>query len=584
MSSLLELLLKSSNPNSIADFFLALIIILFFVSIWCRKTGTLPSYVIHSPTLFTSLGVLGTFMGIIIGLLNFNTDNIDSSIGLLLSGLKIAFMSSLVGMSSSILFKLLGAFSYLNKIEPPEIGADDINKSINEQSTLINKSNAIQLILIKELRVFFKKNNFNHELIYKSSKNQEDIITDLKHTIIKENNSKMKSINDLSIAQQESFKIFYKELWPKLENFPTTMSKSVTKEVVKSLKNIVSDFNDNLFDQFGDNFKALDESVKKLVEWQKNYQQQIDRMIDQYNEGLSAINHSKDSLIIISQESAEIPKSMKGLKKIIESNQKQIETLSSHLVVFKDIRDDAIDAFPTIKEQVKDMTNNIEQSIGDVTKQFIDSTKRFNKIAIETNKNLSLSSSEIKNQTTKIRKNLELKTEELNTRISEMSEKIITNANKTEKSLSTVTKGLTDGVNCFNIAIGETNKNLLESSIEIRSQTKNMSNDISKIANKVSENFNDIPITIEKMLEKLLQDKSKEMEAIFQTLELDMKKTSSITNNHIEKRAKHIDDEASKHINNVVLEMGNGLHKITEQFTNDYRELVDQMSSVVNKR
>lgn len=45
-----------------------------------------------------ALGILGTFIGIIIGLLNFNTESIDTSIPVLLGGLKTAFITSIVGM------------------------------------------------------------------------------------------------------------------------------------------------------------------------------------------------------------------------------------------------------------------------------------------------------------------------------------------------------------------------------------------------------------------------------------------------------------------------------------------------------
>ncbi len=57
-----------------------------------------------------ALGILGTFIGIIIGLLNFNTESIDTSIPVLLGGLKTAFITSIVGMFFAILFNGLDAF------------------------------------------------------------------------------------------------------------------------------------------------------------------------------------------------------------------------------------------------------------------------------------------------------------------------------------------------------------------------------------------------------------------------------------------------------------------------------------------
>ena len=44
-----------------------------------------------------SFGILGTFMGIVLGLVNFDVDDIQGSIPQLLEGLKFAFTTSIAG-------------------------------------------------------------------------------------------------------------------------------------------------------------------------------------------------------------------------------------------------------------------------------------------------------------------------------------------------------------------------------------------------------------------------------------------------------------------------------------------------------
>ena len=53
-----------------------------------------------------SFGILGTFLGIVAGLLGFDVRDIQGSIPQLLSGLQYAFITSIAGMISSILIKL----------------------------------------------------------------------------------------------------------------------------------------------------------------------------------------------------------------------------------------------------------------------------------------------------------------------------------------------------------------------------------------------------------------------------------------------------------------------------------------------
>lgn len=79
----------------------------------------------YLPTLVSTLGVLGTFLGITIGLVAFNTGNLDESIPELLNGLKTAFFTSLLGMVGSIFLSWL-----LNLLQDKnDGGVSDINQA-----------------------------------------------------------------------------------------------------------------------------------------------------------------------------------------------------------------------------------------------------------------------------------------------------------------------------------------------------------------------------------------------------------------------------------------------------------------------
>lgn len=63
------------------------------------------------PAFLSTLGVLGTFWGITVGLSEFKTNNLEGSIPVLLEGLKTAFYTSLLGMISSMVTNFI-----INKI------------------------------------------------------------------------------------------------------------------------------------------------------------------------------------------------------------------------------------------------------------------------------------------------------------------------------------------------------------------------------------------------------------------------------------------------------------------------------------
>jgi methyl-accepting chemotaxis protein len=159
------------------------ILVLFFKSISKNSNKNYKNEIV-------SLGVLGTFIGITIGLYHFNTLDLKNSMPHLLEGLKTAFTTSGVGIFFSIIISM---------IKPP----------IKPKASLD--------ILVE---------------------NQEKIIETLEKPL-------------------------------------QHISKTVNDEILNSLQKIITDFNNNLDEQFGENFKQLNQAVEKMIIWQDNYKNQI---------------------------------------------------------------------------------------------------------------------------------------------------------------------------------------------------------------------------------------------------------------------------------------------------------------------
>lgn len=100
---------------------LPLIIGLLFAVCYPLLGGRRKEIILFIPSLFTTLGVLGTFLGISIGLSDFNTSNISDSIPTLLSGLKSAFYTSIAGIILSIISRLFLQFTFkFQSVDSPE--------------------------------------------------------------------------------------------------------------------------------------------------------------------------------------------------------------------------------------------------------------------------------------------------------------------------------------------------------------------------------------------------------------------------------------------------------------------------------
>lgn len=105
------------------------ILVLFAMSMQKNSTRNYKNEIV-------SLGVLGTFVGIAIGLFHFDVTDIKSSMPQLLEGLKTAFITSGVGIFFSILlsiFKPVQNNSKSETLEALEIVVSEFNHNLTEQ-------------------------------------------------------------------------------------------------------------------------------------------------------------------------------------------------------------------------------------------------------------------------------------------------------------------------------------------------------------------------------------------------------------------------------------------------------------------
>lgn len=371
----LEELLKATEAQTITNFVLWIIAGLFIISLIFLVFNQWKTFTSSTPALLTSIGILGTFTGVVIGLLDFRPNDIDASIEMLLDGLKTAFITSLAGMAAAIIYRLFGTLilpfhrwrqdkNHIIDVEPRDI----LNAITSQEKHLIGLHTAVT--------------------------NQEKHFEALKQAISGNEESSLagqlkllrSDVNDNHRSSTKSFDTFSTELWKVLQSFSEMLSKSATEQIIKALKEVITDFNTNLTEQFGDNFKRLNLSVDGLINWQENNKQQMESMITLYAQGVSAISDVKESVVTISTETKSIPDTMVQLKEVLLTNQHQIQELSRHLGVFKEMRDKAVVAVPEMQKHVEDTVNEIAKSSKKASEShqlLIDNTDTVQKAFIE---------------------------------------------------------------------------------------------------------------------------------------------------------------------------------------------------------
>ncbi|MFP6868382.1 MAG: hypothetical protein VCE91_03380, partial [Nitrospinota bacterium] len=104
----------------------------------------------HTQATLATVGVLGTFFGIYIGLLDFDVKDIDGSIPKLLDGLKLAFVTSILGMALGITYRTFSGF--LQPEEQKEASSDEFLAVLKGVRADIQKSSDTQVNLLTDLK------------------------------------------------------------------------------------------------------------------------------------------------------------------------------------------------------------------------------------------------------------------------------------------------------------------------------------------------------------------------------------------------------------------------------------------------
>lgn len=313
------------------------------------------AFVNGAPSILTSIGILGTFAGIVIGLVGFDTTDIDKSIPILLEGLKVAFISSLVGVALSIFFKVVLNFIPNDEADISEV--DDLMTGLKKIEDVIAKDDG------KSLYSQFKLLRSEHADALKRDENRAQDFSDQLWRKLDDHKEHLlrESEKDREISKKRN-EDFSQALWKKFDDFSEMLSESASKHVIQALESVITDFNNNLKEQFGENFKQLNESVKELVIWQENYKHQIAEMTQQYQLSVESIKTTEEAIKSIQDNTNGISKTAEQLKSIIETNHNQINDLSEQLKAFSTIKDKAIDAMPVIEESLNSLTEEIKKT------------------------------------------------------------------------------------------------------------------------------------------------------------------------------------------------------------------------------
>jgi hypothetical protein len=347
---------------------------------------------IHGPEILTTMGIFGCFFGIALALLDFDPKNATGSVPLLLNGVKTAFWASVCGVLGALLIKLRQRFG----AAPPQTAEDEL------------KSASLEDVV--------------------------GAIMQLKKTISGDGDSSL--ITQLKLMRQEQ-NDNATNLKNSLDEFANKVSELGSKALIEALEKVIRDFNTQLNEQFGENFKQLNLAVEKLVLWQQQYKEELDKLQTVQKESASDLRKSSDSFKDIVKKAEAYTDSAVKLEDLLAEFKSQYslmfeaqESLAKVLTEMKSVE-------PSFSAKLEDLTQtfkNSTNSIADETRKQIQNigemlSKTIPELQIKINEQIANTNDQLKKNFETLDKNLEVELEKalvgLGQQLASLSEKFV---------------------------------------------------------------------------------------------------------------------------------------------------------------
>ncbi len=269
-----------------------------------------------APTILTSIGIFGTFLGVALGLADFDTANLRDSVPQLLSGLKTAFWSSIAGLFGALTIKFRAVMdaTHGNENQVRTASIDDLNNA---------------LLSIREALC---------------------------------NDERRGLIDEVALMRNEQQR-HSDDLRADMKNYQAEMVEANTQALIDALGAVMRDFNTKIDEQYGDNFKRLNESVGKMLEWQMQYKDQLNELaVNQERIGQAMVHATQafEGMVGHAESFNGISESLGDMLKGLNT---QRDVLDKHLSGLARLVTEAGEGLPQLEERMVFLTSGLAQAL-----------------------------------------------------------------------------------------------------------------------------------------------------------------------------------------------------------------------------
>ena len=133
---------------------------------------------------------------------------------------------------------------------------------------------------------------------------------------------------------------------------------------MKALEEVIKDFNTKLQEQFGENFKQLNLAVHKLLDWQENYKETVEKTSAEVESMIKMLKSSNDSIGVSADALQEITKSADSFRENADALKTQLGEARNTIGEINEFASGLGGASDVIKGNMEDITGKVLEDLG----------------------------------------------------------------------------------------------------------------------------------------------------------------------------------------------------------------------------
>ena len=367
-------------------------------------------------SILVGLGLLGTFLGLTLGVYQFDsssTESIQNSISTLLGGMGTAFLTSLFGMGFSTVY-IVFEKAILNKL----------SRRIDKICTYLDKKYFISQP--EKYVLLYQRKDQQFASLFTIKDENGNIITpaNLLRDIYEENRKQTKALAGFTEelffevannAMNDSLKPLVAEvknvtdtLSVKLEEFAETvkspgenLADSIVKELKESITTLLTELKQSVSNIAGDKIDELNSEMQSATIALASFPEKMESMMSSLSDHFSNINHLVDKLVKDSSSINEgnvtqMQDQIESVSKMMTSTTSQIERLIS------DMSAKSYDTNTSIVQQMQEQVNYSTTNMNNLTNTIEEVMTKLSRQTEESSSNIVKGQEQVQERSNKV--------------------------------------------------------------------------------------------------------------------------------------------------------------------------------------